>query len=312
MKTYTYLSIEANGRYFRRSHLTYVGLAWYEKNQIIYREWFPTKEEEEPEVLEELFAFLLNFQEIKTYNGSGFALPYLKNKAKAYRIACCLDEIAHDDLRYTYAPLKKPLGLLSMKQRDLESFLGLASDLERKSYELGDSLRNMPYLKAFDNYLTYFTSPPKNITASILEDKLCLSFDNPIKLPKAFHIAKDLFYMKVKKDKTQILLPLLKGSLKCYFKNYKDYYYLPLEDTAIHKSLGSFVDKSRRQKASPKTCFQKKEGIFYPLFNHEISELFVCKYDYDDPIAYQILDRRQIESQDWLEKYVDSIFHFVF
>lgn len=312
MTTYTYLHIESSGRYFRNSHLLYAGLAWYEQDELTYKEWFPTKEEEEADILEDLFLVLQNFDEIKTYNGSGFCLPYLKNKAKAYKIPSPLEELKHTDLRYLYAPLKKPLGLLSMRQEDLESFLEIARDNPKDSPLLGSSLRNMPFLSAFDKYLAYFQSPKENIEASLADHKLCLSFKNSIPLPKPFSAARDYFYIKADTNRTRILLPLVEGSLKFYFKNYKDYYYLPLEDSAIHKSLGQFVDKSRRKKASPKTCFQKKEGIFYPLFCSDDASPFVCKYDYDDQISYKILSHEDMKNQTYLSAYVSSVLSLLF
>ncbi|WP_029505456.1 hypothetical protein [Lachnoclostridium phytofermentans] len=54
------------------------------------------------------------------------------------------------------------------------------------------------------------------------------------------------------------------GSLKFFFDNYKDYYYLPLEDTAVHKSVGEYVEKEYRQNAKPDTCYIKKTGYFLP------------------------------------------------
>ena len=55
-----------------------------------------------------------------------------------------------------------------------------------------------------------------------------------------------------------------KGTLKFYYPDYKQYYYLPEEDEAIHQSLAAFVDKSRRIKATKETCYTKKNGIFLP------------------------------------------------
>jgi uncharacterized protein YprB with RNaseH-like and TPR domain len=61
-----------------------------------------------------------------------------------------------------------------------------------------------------------------------------------------------------------ISIALYHGSLKFYFDNYKDYYYLPLEDTAVHKSVGEYVEKEYRQNAKPDTCYIKKTGHFLP------------------------------------------------
>ena len=60
-------------------------------------------------------------------------------------------------------------------------------------------------------------------------------------------------------------IPVFTGSLKYFLPNYSEYYYLPEEDTAIHKSIASFVDSSHRKKATAATCFNRREGRFLPL-----------------------------------------------
>lgn len=58
--------------------------------------------------------------------------------------------------------------------------------------------------------------------------------------------------------------PLYCGTLKFFFPDYKNYYYLPAEDTAVHKSVAEFVDQEYRKKATAATCYIKKEGTFLP------------------------------------------------
>ena len=55
---------------------------------------------------------------------------------------------------------------------------------------------------------------------------------------------------------------LYEGTLKYYYPDQQNYYYLPLEDTAIHKSIGEYVDSSARKKATAKNCYSKKEGLY--------------------------------------------------
>ena len=61
-------------------------------------------------------------------------------------------------------------------------------------------------------------------------------------------------------------IALFQGELKYFYSNYKDYYYLPMEDTAIHKSVGEYVDRDARTKATARTCYTKKQGLFLPQF----------------------------------------------
>lgn len=54
------------------------------------------------------------------------------------------------------------------------------------------------------------------------------------------------------------------GELKYFFPDYRNYFYLPAEDQAIHKSVGSYVDPAYRENAKPVNCYIKKQGYFLP------------------------------------------------
>ena len=62
----------------------------------------------------------------------------------------------------------------------------------------------------------------------------------------------------------ELSIRLYEGTLKYYYPNYKDYYYLIYEDTAVHKSVGEYVDRDARIKATKETCYTKKSGVFLP------------------------------------------------
>ncbi len=62
-----------------------------------------------------------------------------------------------------------------------------------------------------------------------------------------------------------LLLPTVETELKYFYPNPADYYYLPLEDCAMHKSVASFVEKEYRKKATVATCYTKKTGTFLPF-----------------------------------------------
>ena len=74
------------------------------------------------------------------------------------------------------------------------------------------------------------------------------------------------------------------GELKYFYPNYKDYYYLPAEDCAIHKSVGTYVDKNFRTQAKAANCYSKKYGTFLPQTGLWESPSF--KIDYHDALTY--------------------------
>lgn len=68
----------------------------------------------------------------------------------------------------------------------------------------------------------------------------------------------------LEKNKACFSFSLYEGSLKFFLPDYKEYYYLPKEDMAVHKSVAEFVDSAFRKKATASTCYVKKEGHFLP------------------------------------------------
>lgn len=102
-----------------------------------------------------------------------------------------------------------------------------------------------------------------NLQLSLDEDILKICIELPASFPVGLTITND--YGSLCTDQNTLILSLsgYRGSFRHYFSNYKDYFYLPLEDTAIHKSVGIYVDPSCREKAKADTCYTKKEGLFF-------------------------------------------------
>ncbi len=97
-----------------------------------------------------------------------------------------------------------------------------------------------------------------------LNVKLCPE----VPLPQSIHrIPDDPDGISVVLDRDLCLVrfPVCHGTLKYFFDDPANYYYLPAEDTAVHKSVGGFVDPSHRQKATRATCYTKKESDYLEI-----------------------------------------------
>ena len=73
-------------------------------------------------------------------------------------------------------------------------------------------------------------------------------------------------------------IPIYEEELKYFYSNYHDYYYLPTEDVALHKSVAGFVDKSYRLPASAANCYTRKQSSYLPQWDYVFTPFF--KRDY--------------------------------
>ncbi|WOO36388.1 ribonuclease H-like domain-containing protein [Anaerocolumna sp. AGMB13020] len=104
------------------------------------------------------------------------------------------------------------------------------------------------------------------------------------------------------KDILKLHLPVYNGTLKYHLSPASDYFYLPLEDTAIHKSVAQYVDKEYRQKAKPANCYIKKQSRFIPVGEDYTGTCF--KKNYSDRISY--IEAENLEKQS-LEEIITTV-----
>lgn len=70
--------------------------------------------------------------------------------------------------------------------------------------------------------------------------------------------------LELTEDTGILQVPVISTELKYFLPNPKEYYYLPSEDQAVHKSVAEFVDPSHRKKATAATCYLRRTGKFLP------------------------------------------------
>lgn len=96
---------------------------------------------------------------------------------------------------------------------------------------------------------------------------LDMKFRLRTKLPRELYLEDRYFVVSASGEDPllfELCVPVQHDVCRMYFQNYKEYYYLPKDDTAIHKSVGEFVDKSNRVAATAKTCYIWEEADFIP------------------------------------------------
>ena len=94
----------------------------------------------------------------------------------------------------------------------------------------------------------------REVTAD--EERVIFRLHDPDGFPVGLSVHDSGFHLRFSEDGTVLLSSrIYNGSVRYYHTDVKNYWYLPLEGYAIHKSAAQYVDKSRREKAVRENCY---------------------------------------------------------
>lgn len=168
-----------------------------------------------------------------------------------------------------------------------------------------DDLKGLIQICPILFFADLFEKPFRIQKASIEESALTIVLELTSLLPVPIQYRTDIICFTAKEMSASLQIQLFEGELKYFYENYKDYFYLPAEDRAIHKSLAAFVDKEHRIKAKPATCYTRKQGMFVPQFEPVISPYF--KQNHTDKITFLEVHTDFLLQEDNLVRYVEHI-----
>ncbi len=291
-----FIDIETTGLVRETTSLYLIGCGSYTSQGFETRLFFADNRSEESDILQAFADMIQDYTHLLHFNGLKFDIPYLKYKADKYDIRNIFEGITQVDIYKLCKPLRYLLFPDSMRQKAIETFLGIKRD---DIYTGGELI---------DVYLDYEKSPNDEALRDLIthnrEDVLGMHYILPILtyldlkdaplcyrgyrinsytdysgceceevifeysvnavFTRSFSAKTRTMYVKFTADDNflQIRLPIYKGEMKIYFDNYRDYFYLPDEDTAILKTLGMLLPADRHIKATRETCYRKVSGRF--------------------------------------------------
>lgn len=333
-----FFDIETTGFSGEHSTLYLIGCTWYTSGSWNLIQWFADTSESEVELLHAFFTFLKNFRILIHFNGDGFDIPYLLKRCRHYQLSYDFSQIKSVDIYKKLRPYRKLLGLESMKQKALEQFLQVSRTdrysggqlievyqdylvtHERLLYDLlmlhnEDDLKGMPSILPILNYPDFLEHSFCLTSQTILEKTddignthkaLELICESQYCIPVPIETQNAPVHFLAKDNRLILTIDLYEGTLKHFYPNYKDYYYLPLEDTAIHKSVGEYVDRSARTRATAKTCYTKQYGCFVPQFEPLFEP--VMKKEWKDKLTYVPFNALSIQKPDCFQNYLTLLF----
>lgn len=309
-----FFDIETTGLSAKTSALYLIGAITRQQSVWRLTQWMAQSPKEERALLEAFQDFAASYSRLIHFNGTAFDLPYLRRKYAHYGLRFTLDEKTSLDLLQRIRPVKKILCLKRLNQTSLETFLGIQREdtmdggrlipvyhqyVSSHSPELGrllllhnrDDLVGMTRLLPMLSYPDLFAGGFQVSGCELGEehpDSFSLIFHLKLEhaVPRPLSCKLTYGYLKARETQALLLVPGHKGILKHFFSNYKDYYYLPLEDTAIHKSVGAYVDRAHREQAKASTCYIQKPGAFLPCASILANRFSLFQAEYDSSVTY--------------------------
>lgn len=305
-----FIDIETTGFTARTSYLYLIGCAYYLAGKWKTIQWMAESYDQEAEVLKAFFDFAKRYRYLVHFNGNNFDLPYITQKCSQLSLPCNFDAFQGMDIYRRVAPYRYFLKLPNCKQKTLEQFLGVSrkdvfsgseligiyhdyiknpSEFAENSLFLhnADDLRGMLETLPILAYYDLFNQPikAKKVQANYYKDingsrrrELMIFFSPDIPLPKPVSVSVNNCYFRGEEAVCSLKVPIFEEELKYFYSNYRDYYYLPTEDVALHKSVADFVDKAYRIPASAANCYTRKMSSYLPQWDFVFTPFF--KRDY--------------------------------
>lgn len=177
--------------------------------------------------------------------------------------------------------------------------------LEQLLLHNADDLRGLLAICPILGYTDLFEKPLRILKAAVENSYLMISFEISADLPVKINHTDGFTQLEAFGNTVTLLVQIFEGELKYFYENYKDYYYLPAEDCAIHKSIANFVDKEFRVKAKPSNCYTKKSGIFAPQHEYLIAPYF--KISHSDKLSFLEIHTDFLLQEEHLEQYVHHL-----
>lgn len=334
-----FVDIETTGFSPKTSKLYLIGCMYFEKESVCYRQFFADQYDDEAKIMSAFTEFVNHFSFIIHFNGNNFDIPYLEYKAKKYDLSLNFSTKTGLDIYKRIAPFRHFLQLPNCKQKTVETFLKLSredkysggdligiyhsyvkdNDAEKKkllmlhNYEdvigMLDILPILSYCDLLSNNYTvqannsssYFDVVGNEVHELIVELYIINSL--PIRITAMF----DKCYFSGFENKGVLRVPIIKKELKYFYAGYKDYYYLPDEDMALHKSVASFVDKNHRIQAKANNCYTRKNGVFLPQWSEFRQPYFKENYESKETFFEYTSDLKN--NSEFLSKYCNEVLH---
>lgn len=292
-----FFDIETTGFSRKYCNIYLIGCMYYSGDELMYTQWLAENFNDEANILMAFHKFIRNYNTIIHFNGNSFDIPFVKDRGRKYMLDFDFDQYKHIDIYKAVNSLNHIFKMENQKQKSFEKLLGIdrsdpfsGGDLievfkhyvESKDerlllplllhnkedvFNMGSLLSLLAFQDLFRHKyeITFYKINPYTGYNGDEKKELLIGFKLANSIPVDISYNVDGISLVIKKDIGNISIQIQNGTYKYFYDNYKDYYYLTMEDVAVHKSVARYVDNKYRKQATASTCYEKHSGEFLPI-----------------------------------------------
>lgn len=319
-----FIDIETTGLHTRSSNLYMIGCAYFDETApCAWKsiQWLADNYDDEINILKAFKEFAAKYRYLIHFNGNRFDIPYLTNKFEEYNIRFNFGDYEGIDLYRRLSPYKELMHLPDCRQKTIEGYVNNIREDEYSGRELIETyhdyvishdeknerlllLHNLDDIKGMFEIVAalaipdLFTNPVKvtKVRANHyqnIDQEQCSEIVMRLKLesclPVEISFCTNNCYFTGYENEGKLRVPLYEEEMKYFYSNYKDYYYLPVEDIAIHKSVSAAVAKEYREQAKASNCYTRKYSSYLPQWGALFTPFFKRAYN-DKELFFELTD----------------------
>ena len=294
------MDIETTGFDRNKCHIYMIGLAReIDYHTIEVTLFFAENKSEEKDILFKYLEYTKDIIHFITFNGLSFDFPFIKSRLEIYNTSYNFEQYNHTDIYKECKCIKDMLHLDNLKQKTIESFLGISREDKYTGGELISQYYDYEKIQndeCCNNLITHNLEDVKGMADLLVilrythindiidtrsDVELIFNQENKTikttmhlrcRLPKGFIISSEYYYIKFEDDTVKTLLKPDNTSMKYFLDDYSKYMYLPNEDIVIPKQLLNKNNKKNAVKATKENCYVSKSGLFMPVYDTAIFE----------------------------------------
>ncbi len=339
------LDIETTGLSPKNTGIYMIGTGKRVGDEVIITLLFAENLLQEEMIISTFMDEISQFDEVVTFNGERFDLPFIRERAERYDIFTeAMDRLSSIDLLLAIRPYKKLLGLPNCRQKTVEALLNVGREDEYDGGALievylryenepdpeaerllvlhnAEDVAGMAHILPVLAYSRLVSSHMTVEQAQWDEDEeyLTVRLSSDIDLPAPITINEGSCYIIIDKNTIRAALPVYSGILKYFYPYPAKYVYLTKEQTVVPKVLASSIPSSEKRPAKAAECFAAADGDFIsidpvirrknPMF-FDGTKLFLK--DYNDKDAIYIKTDRTALNADSIQSYIGLLIrHYV-